>query len=170
MTLGDAANVAELVGGIVVVGGLAFAIVQLAQLRRQRRELAAIELARSFSNPDFARALQRVLELQPGLTTEKLPQLDDETLYAMMLLSLTFESIGVMVHRGIVDIDIVWELMGGVVLTAWERLRPWAIHQRERSGREKFDEWMEWLDAALVEYEKTHRPDPAIRSQKQPLS
>ena len=164
MTLGDAANVAQLVEGIVVLGGLAFAIVQLAQFRRQRRELAAIELAHSFSNPAFARALQRVLELQPGLTTDELQQLDDESRDAMMLLSLTLESVGIMVHRRIVDIDIVWELMGGVVLTAWERLRPWAMYQRERSGREKFDEWIEWLNDALVEYEETHRPDPAFGS------
>jgi len=164
MTLGNAANVAELIGGIVVVGGLAFAIVQLAQLRRQRRELAAIELARSFSNPAFARALQRVLQLEPGLTADELQQLDEKSLDAMMLLSLTFESVGIMVHRRIVDIEIVWELMGGVVIAAWERLQPWAIQQRELSGREKFDEWVEWLDAALVDYEKTFTPDPAFRS------
>jgi hypothetical protein len=166
MTLGDAANVAELVGGIVVVGGLAFAVVQIAQLRRQRRELAAIELARSFSNPAFARALRRVLELQPGLTADELENLDDDIVDSMMLLSLTFESVGIMVHRRIVDVDIVWELMGGVVLTAWERLRPWAMRQREVSGREKFDEWLQWLDAMLVEYGETHKPDPAFHSHK----
>ena len=163
MTLADAANVAELVGGIVVVGGLAFAIVQLAQLRRQRREMAAIELSRSFSNPAFARALQHVIELQPGMTGDELQRLDDESRDAMMLLSLTFESVGIMVHRRIVDIDIVWELMGGVVITAWERIRPWAIDQRDRSGSGKFDEWLEWLAAELVEYEKTYRHDPADR-------
>lgn len=163
MTLGNAANIAELVGGIVVVGGLAFAIVQLAQLRRQRREMAAIELARSFSNPVFARALEHVLKLQPGMTTEELRQLEDESREAMMLLSLTFESVGIMVHRRIVDIDIVWELMGGVVITAWERIRPWAMYQRDRSGRGKFNEWIEWLAAELVEYEKSHRHDLAVR-------
>ncbi len=68
-----------------------------------------------------------MLELQPGLTTDELQQLDDESRDAMMLLSLTFESVGIMVHRRIVDIDIVWELMGGVLLTAWVRLRPWVF-------------------------------------------
>jgi hypothetical protein len=166
VTLDNAANIAELIGGIVVLGGLAFAIVQLAQLRRQRRDLAAIELARSFSNPAFAGALQRVLALQPGLTVHELEQLDDESRQAMMLLSLTFESVGIMVYRRIVDIDIVWDLMGGVVLTTWERLRPWAMLQRELSGREKFDEWIEWLDGELVRYEETHRSEPAFRANK----
>ena len=107
-----------------------------------------------------------MLELRPGLTIDELEQLDDESRDAMMLLSLTFESVGIMVHRRIVDIDIVWELMGGVVLATWERLRPWAMHQRERSGREKFDERIEWLDDVLVKYEETHRPDPAFRSHR----
>lgn len=166
MTLGDAANIAELVGGIVVVGGLAFGIVQLIHLRRQRRDLAAIELAHSFSNPAFAHALQRVLDLQPGLTTDELQQLDDESRDALMLMSLTFESVGIMVHRRIVDIDIVWELMGGVVLAVWERLRPWAMYQRELSGREKFNEWVQWLDAVLAQYLETQRPEPAFRAYK----
>jgi hypothetical protein len=34
---------------------------------------------------------------------------------AAMLVSFTFESIGIMVHRRMVTIDIVWELMGGVL-------------------------------------------------------
>ena len=75
MTLDNAANIAELIGGIVVLGGLAFAIVQLAQLRRQRRDLAAIELARSFSNPAFAGALQRVLDAVQRFSTKYVPTL-----------------------------------------------------------------------------------------------
>ena len=40
------ANIAEIVGALIVVGGLFFALMQMRQIRQQRRELAAIELFR----------------------------------------------------------------------------------------------------------------------------
>ncbi len=51
------ANMAEIIGAAVVIGGIFFAIVQMRQLRQQRRELAAIELFRFFGSPQFSRAL-----------------------------------------------------------------------------------------------------------------
>ena len=43
MDLDRLANIAEIVGVLLVVGGFGFAIVQLAAIRRQRKEIAAIE-------------------------------------------------------------------------------------------------------------------------------
>jgi len=45
--LSTMANMAEILGVIIVVGGLIFAMLQMRQIRQQRRELAAIELFRS---------------------------------------------------------------------------------------------------------------------------
>ena len=50
------ANIAEIVGALIVIGGLFFALMQMRQIRQQRRELAAIEMFRFFGNPDFTRA------------------------------------------------------------------------------------------------------------------
>lgn len=54
MELNTLANLAEIVGAIIVIGGLWFAVVQLLHYRQQRRDLAAIELARAFQSPAFA--------------------------------------------------------------------------------------------------------------------
>lgn len=66
------ANMAESFSAIVVVGGIMFAIIQMRQTRQQRRELAAIELFRSFSRSAFTDAYQRVLHYPDGLTAEQL--------------------------------------------------------------------------------------------------
>jgi hypothetical protein len=58
------ANLADIVSGAVVVGGAAFAVIQLREYRRQRRENAAAELVRSFYNPEFARSV-RLIRLPP---------------------------------------------------------------------------------------------------------
>lgn len=144
------ASLAEVFGALVVVGSVGFALVQLAHFRRQRSDMAAIELARSFQSPDFTRAIRIVLSLPDEVGAEEL-RADPEREEAAMMVSLTLESVGIMVHRGIISIDIVWELMGGMVLAAWRKMEPWAQYQREVQGREKFDEWIQWLCERLEE-------------------
>ena len=145
MDLSHWADVAEILGAVTVAGGIVFAVAQLLAFQRQRRELATIELARSFENPDFARALHLVLSLPAGLDAAQLrargPGIED----AAVLVSLTLESIGVMCQRGITDVDVVWDLMGGVVLTCWRNLCGWVADVRREQRNPKFDEWFEWL-------------------------
>lgn len=151
------ANLAEVFGALVVVGSVAFALVQLSLFRRQRADMAAVELARSFQTPEFTRAIRLVLSLPDGASAEQVradPSLED----AAMLVSLTLESVGIMVHRRIVSIDMVWELMGGIVLAAWGRMRGWADCQRQQQGGEKFDEWIQWLCEQLQGYADGNEP------------
>lgn len=145
MELNTLANLAEIIGAAIVVGGVAFAFVQLAHFRRQRHDMAALELARSFGTPEFVHALRLVLSLPDGISAEQLRKMDSQYEDAAMLVSLTFESVGIMVHRRITSLDMVWELMGSVVLVAWEKLSVWAGTIRQEQGREKFDEWIQWL-------------------------
>lgn len=150
MDLQTWANVAEIVGGAVVVGGIAFAAFEVQQVRRQRREIATIELARSFERPEFARALRLVSEQPPGLSAAELrarqPGIDD----AATLVCYTFESIAVMCRRDIVDSDLVWELMGGVIGTAWTNIRDLVYVVREEQRNPKWAEWFEWLAGEMA--------------------
>ena len=145
MDLNTLANLAEVIGAIIVIGGLGFGFVQLNHFRRQRHDLAALELARSFQSPEFAHALRLVLSLPDGVSKAELEEMDPQYEDAAMLVSLTLESVGIMVHRRITSLDIVWELMGGVVLAAWKKLEVWAGEHRTAQGLEKFDEWIQWL-------------------------
>ncbi|MDH3733352.1 MAG: hypothetical protein OEU54_07440 [Gemmatimonadota bacterium] len=158
MDLQSLAAVAEVIGAAIVVGGVGFAFVQLAHFRRQRRDQAAIELARSFQTPEFAHALRLVLGLPDGVSREQLGQMDPQYEDAAMLVSLTFESVGIMVHRRITTLDMVWELMGGVVLQAWKKLHVWAGEFREENGRPKFDEWIQWLCDQMTKYQGDEPP------------
>jgi hypothetical protein len=119
--------------------------------------MAAVELARSFQTPEFARAFRVVLSLPDGVGPEEMkadPSCED----AAMLVSLTLESVGIMVHRRVISIDAVWELMGGMVLAAWRKIHVWAEHQREEQGGEKFDEWIQWLCDQLERYSAGNEP------------
>ncbi|MEJ2481556.1 MAG: DUF4760 domain-containing protein [Gemmatimonadota bacterium] len=151
--LQTAANLAEVISVVIVVVGSAFAIIQLAHLRQQRRDMAAIELARSFQSPEFGQALRLLMSLPSGLSGEELEEHGEAFLDAAMLVSLTVESVGIMVHRGVVEFDMVWGLMGGLVLGAWDRVEGWAVQIRREQGREKFGEWFQWLADRMRECE-----------------
>ena len=75
-----------------------------------------------------------------------------------MLVSLTVESIALMCQRRIIDVDVVWDLMGGVVLTGWDNMRGWVADVRAEQRNPKFDEWFEWLAIKLGRRRSLSRP------------
>ncbi len=158
MDLDTISNIAEIVSAAIVLGGVGFAFSELGHMRQQRRDRAAIELSRSFQTPEFARALRLVLSLPDGVTRAQLANMDSKYEDAAMLVSLTLESVGIMVHRRITTIDMVWELMGGVVLQAWGKLHAWADELREDQGRPKFDEWIQWLCDQMERHQGAEEP------------
>ena len=67
-----------------------------------------LELVRSFQSPAFTSALRRVLSLPDGADTRKIREVlgpDGED--AVYLVSLTWESLGVLVFRREVTLDLV---------------------------------------------------------------
>ena len=163
MTVADLntlANLAEIIGVVIVVGGFAFALIQIKEFRRQRNEAAALDVARSFHKPDFARAVLQVVSLPAGCPATQLKSTKEQQ-DAAMLVSLTLESFAIMVHRRIVALDLVWELMGGVTLTLWDRMRDWVYTVREEQGNEKFSEWLEWLADQLDKHKRSLDEPPA---------
>ncbi len=161
MDLNTLANLAEIIGVFTIIGGLSFAVIQLFHLRGQRRDMTAFELAHAFENSEFAHALLLVFSLPCGISAEELRKLDARYEEAAMLVSLTLESVGVMVHQRMVSLDLVWELMGGSILTTWEKLDGWAEDVRREQEREKFDEWIQWLVVQLRQHEKDVGAEPA---------
>ncbi|KPK59723.1 MAG: hypothetical protein AMS21_09810 [Gemmatimonas sp. SG8_38_2] len=166
MDLNTAANLAEIIGVLIVVGGLAFAVIQVMQFRQHRRDMAAIELARSFEKPAFGHALRLVLSLPDGITAKELRAKGTEYEDAAMLVSLTLESVAIMVHRRIVSFDLVWELMGGVVQTTWGKLGTWAQAVRDEQEQQKFDEWIQWLAKQMKRYGDETGLEPAHHQYK----
>jgi hypothetical protein len=153
------ANIAEIVGGTIVVVGLFFAVLQMRHLREQRRELAAIELFRFYGNPSFTRAINRVLHMPDGLTAEEIRSEGTGLEDAAMLIGSTMENIGVMTHQRIVPFTVVNHLIGASTLVLWKKLEPWTAKLREETDNDYLFEWFQWLVIQLEQYdEETQRP------------
>jgi len=159
------ANIAEVMGVIIVVGGLYFAVLQLRQFRQQRRELAAIELFRFFGNPRFTKAYQTVLRLPEDLSPEDFQSGESPLEDAAMLVSSTMENIGVMTFQRIVPFTIVYHLIGSSVVVLWRKLERWVVALREEVGNESAFEWFQWLAERLEDYAELD-PLPAYIAHK----
>ncbi|MEM7430888.1 MAG: hypothetical protein AAF351_02995 [Pseudomonadota bacterium] len=164
------ADMAEILGALVVIGGLIFAVLQMRNTRQQRREIAAIELFRSFGNSDFNRAYQRALKLPNGLTAEEIENTYPGFEHGAMLICTTMENIGVMTYQRIVPFSVVRNLIGTSTCLLWDKLENWVLDLREEVGAADAFEWFQWLAERLAEYDD--KKGPAFESEKswKPLS
>ena len=158
----DISNIANFINAIAVSAGVIFAAVQIRQYQRRRQRDAMLELVRSFQSPAFTAALRRVLSLPDGAGTAKIRELlgpDGED--AVYLVSLTWESLGVLVFRREVTLDLVDDFFSGPLILSWQKLKVYSDEWRSNLDRETGNEWFHWLAERMLEREKALPPVPA---------
>jgi hypothetical protein len=158
----DISTIANLINALAVTAGLIFAATQLRYYRQRRRRDAMIELVRSFQSPSLTSAFRRVLSLPDDATTEqireKLGPGGEEVVY---LVTLTWESLGVMLFRGEVTIDLVDDFFSGPILISWRKLNVFVEEDRRALDRNTVAEWFQWLSERMIEREKSTPAVPA---------
>lgn len=159
------ANMAEILGALVVIGGLIFAVMQMRNFRQQRRELAAIELFRFFGNADFNAAYEKVLKLPEGLSNEEIEVRYPGMEHCAMLICTTMENIGVMTFRRIVPFHVVDNLIGSSTVILWHKLDRWVHDLRKELDSPYAFEWFQWLAERLDELSVDG--DPAFTAHKE---
>lgn len=71
---------------------------------------------------------------------------------------MKFETIGLLVYKGVVPIDAMEDLVGGAALTIWEVLKKWIVETRTERSHPTFMEWYQWLIDRLNERNRRNRP------------
>lgn len=163
MTLSDIANLVEIVGIFAIIFGIVFGLVQLKQHRKQSRDMAILELARSFEDPEFTEAYMLITSLEPGITDADLRARGSEYVTAAMRVGWKFETVGMLIHNRVVPMDAMADLVGGFSLKLWSILSHWAHEVRDSKGQPEFFEWYQWLVERLVERGEGAR-DPAYKA------
>jgi hypothetical protein len=144
------ANVSEIAGGLAIIVGGIFAVVQLREFREQRRQAVAVELIHQFSEPAHANAVNLIQELPDGASAELLRSKGREYERAGIMIAITYETIGLLVFREMASFALVRELAGGLTVVMWRKLAPWVETVRKEQGHRSFAEWFQWLAEQLA--------------------
>jgi hypothetical protein len=142
----DISTLANLINAFAVTAGVIFAAAQIRYYRQRRRRESMLELVRSFQSPAFTSALRRVLSLPDGADARKIREVlgpDGED--AVYLVSLTWESLGVLLFRREVTLDLIDDFFSGPILLSWQKLRVYSEEWRRTLHRETGSEWFHWL-------------------------
>ena len=161
MDLATLANLAEILGVIALITGIVFGVIQMRQFKQQRQEAAAAEVMRAIQQSNFSAALRTVLALPVCNCVEDMRGCGPDCEDAAMQVSLTLETVGLMVHQGLIPLALVHAMIGGSAVSSWTRLKGWCEATREETDVPRLHEWYQWLSEQLEGYEPPQGSGPA---------
>ncbi len=165
MSLSDIANLVEIVGIVAIIFGISFGALQLRQHQKQSRDMAILELARSFEAPEFTEAYMLITSLEVGISDKDLQSKGPEYVAAAMRVGWKFETVGMLIHNHVVPMDAMADLVGGFSLKFWSILGEWAEEMRVTNSQPEFFEWFQWLVERLVERGESSQ-EPAYQAHR----
>jgi hypothetical protein len=134
----------QLIETAAVVLGVLFGLIQLRQIRLQREAEGAAEMLRSLQTAITARAALLIFELPDNLSGDELKgRLGADFEYVSALMA-TFESLGPLVARGHIPLQVYADYYRGATVLSWRRLRRY-IEEQRADGWPNLFEWFQWL-------------------------
>ena len=158
MSLETFANIAEIAGGIMIVGGAIFGMVQLRELKQQRYNAIASDLMQTFYSTDLSSAVSLIHSLPDGVSAAELRNRGEEYEKAAVLVSTTFETMGLLVFERIATYELVEKLAGGMIVSMWTKLENWLETIREEQNQPSWAEWFQWLAEQFSNTKTTSAP------------
>ena len=131
----------QVFGQVALIAGAGFAGYQFLLHRRDRDEQNAIQVLTRLTSSEFRQAYAKVWELPLGATAQDVLDGGDEMRAAVDNVAMTFEMMGIMVHKRMVPIDTVDQVIGGFLRESWRRLAPYIKLQREQYRNRRIAEW-----------------------------
>jgi hypothetical protein len=155
----NVAAISSFVSTGAVVGGVAFAMIQIRDARAQQKATNALEFMRGIRDAAFQRDMITLEALYQHRHEQVWESLEAEARDAGYRTAVAIESIGLLVHRRIIPLEIVAETLA--VEPIWESLKPFVEGQRKKFGTDGQYEWFEWLADRVAEFRRGQTRDAA---------
>jgi hypothetical protein len=152
------------VTGFVTGAAVGIAWTQLRHIARSSTLEALHQLYTSYIDDPEKRALRRrVHQVVTGDSNDPAPSdLDRETWDAVERTATAFDAVGLMVHKGLVDEDLVMERYLEVIIPLWPKVKPYLEYRR--AGKGGGWEYFERLYERAERYRLRHYPHRDYRS------
>lgn len=156
--------ITQLLGNLAITVGIIIAIVQVKQMKKQRKETATIEFFNSWLTPEFTKAINEIQFLPDRVSSVDLKARNPEMESNAFLVHSFFESTGILVNRQIISFNVVDDLVGGVIKVTWKKLELWIQEWRE-ARNPVAGEWFEWLKTEIEnKSELSRKNSPVIKN------
>jgi hypothetical protein len=118
---------------------------------------------RTIQSPQWSRALLLLGDVHDGIQASEWHDMADEYEEAASMIVARYETIELLVSRGIAPFHLVQELTGGTVVIMWRKLRMWSEQMREERAHDRFAEWFQWLAERFREHVEATSTEPAYK-------
>ena len=145
----DFSTLLSLITTIAITAGSIFAVVQLRQLKKQRARESALQMLNSAQTPVFMDAVHILFNLPEELSKKKIEEQVGDKMNCILVMFGTFESLGFLVFRHEISLDLVDNFFGGAIVLFWKKFKNYFIELRTTSKRENYGEWVQWLSEQL---------------------
>jgi hypothetical protein len=162
MSLEQVAAIAEIIGAFTIISGLVFGWFQIRVYRAQQRDRIATNLMQTFYNPELGRAVSLLHQVPDGITARQMREMGSEYEQAAVIVSTSFETMGLLVFKRIAEFDLVTELAGGMMASMHRKLSVWLEEIRIEQNQPSWAEWFEWI-AEIADKHKVEK-GPAHKS------
>ena len=144
------ANLAEIIGAGTIVTALVFGSFQIREYRKRRENAVVGEIMRTFYSVDLADAVALIRLVPDRVSAMDLRARGPEYEKAAILITTSFETMGLLAFRRIAPFSLVEELAGGLVVVSWRKLSVWLETIREEQSQPSWAEWFQWLAERLI--------------------
>jgi len=146
----DIPSVSAIVAAIGVLIGVVLAVLQLRDLVRTRQTDIVMRLYSIYGSPEFQEASMKASLLEFTSyddLVKNYPKIEDRipVLRNFHSTAAFFEGVGVLLHRKLIDIDLVDDLLSTPIIYTWDRFGPSVKSMREHLKRPQIWEWFEYL-------------------------
>jgi hypothetical protein len=144
---GQVTNIVS-VSGILL--GVFFGLRQLRDIVKSRNTDLFVDLYNQLTSKDFQRMYNDIMynykwEDYEDWLRKYGPDADPEAWANFNSVGYFFDGIGVLVHKKLIDIQLVDDLMSSAVIWLWEKTGPIIKERRLRRNRPQIWEWVEYL-------------------------
>lgn len=156
-------QIVSITSGVV---GLAFAIYTLRQQRLARERELALRFLQSLQTPTWVHGLRAIYGLPDNLSKDEVEKSLGDDIDSVYIVMTTWESLGILVYRHLLSIDIIDDFFSGGIIISWRKLQGFVADERVEQGRETLLEWFQWLADRFLEYEAAKPPIPSYKAHR----
>jgi len=146
--MNDISSISAVVAAVGVIVGVVIAVVELRNLVKTRQTDLVIGLHLTWCGKEYREAWTKFLSMEFEDYNDFVQKYGQVTSgkpvsVAFLMVAGFFEGIGVLLHRKLIDIDLVRELWA--VKMTWEKIQPLVVGLRKQFNDPLLMEWFEYL-------------------------